>query len=462
VLWLVGQILGFIGGGIADAIEGRRTNRLVAAIVLTAMLGMAILGLIWSLGTVEIRRAHDTPGAIESVWSSAPQPAENQPLPLRVTFIFAHVPLVVLLGSLAYVSALLVCLVQLLRRTDRREAWKTRLAVGAAVWVLGLVALEHLAAIGVKTYALLAASAPPQSAPEPPVVVQTPVEVVAPARLVGLGYLPPDTQVVVGLHVAELLQQPAGEDWLRHSGGDPWDSGVALLANFLGMKLDDVDHVVLGLTFDEQPRRLTVVVRTRVPYDEARVRQNLQASGSPAERQGKKLYRLPVEGMLWCADERTLVMVIRIDRKKLFQDDLDQVPLHPAPGSNQLPAELQTVLKERMGPVAQVWAAGHAPDWDVLFEKVPTLTRADRQALAGVRTFAVPVVFSDAVQVSAAFQCRDEAAAKALDRRLEQWGATAPKWRRVEEGSWVTVQTKTDAEAIQDAVRGGAGGRRAR
>src|SRR5262249_31748008 len=36
------------------------------------------------------------------------------------------------------------------------------------------------------------------------------IKIIAPASLAGLGYLPPDTGVVVGVHVAEALQDPAG------------------------------------------------------------------------------------------------------------------------------------------------------------------------------------------------------------------------------------------------------------
>jgi hypothetical protein len=282
----------------------------------------------------------------------------------------------------------------------------------------------------------------------------TPVRVVPPAQLAGLSYLPPDTQVVAAVHVAEALQQEAGQEWLRGNGRG--ETVVPFLESLLGLKLDDLDHLVFGLTFDEKLRRLTIVVQTRAPYDEATIRRKLQLSPAPVERLGKTLYQLPVEGVLWCAGERTLVIAIRLDRTKAGAD-LDQVPLQPRPGTNQLPAELQSVLKERMGATAQVWAAGHARDWDALLQEQANLTREDREALAGLRTFVAPLVFDDTVRVSAAFACRDQAAARALGKRLDQWGATEPRWKRAEQGTWVTVQTTTTPEAIRDAVRGVAG-----
>src|SRR5437899_3021283 len=41
-----------------------------------------------------------------------------------------------------------------------------------------------------------------------------PIRTVAPAELEGLGYLPPDTDIILGVHVAELLQEPAGRELL--------------------------------------------------------------------------------------------------------------------------------------------------------------------------------------------------------------------------------------------------------
>jgi hypothetical protein len=325
--------------------------------------------------------------------------------------------------------------------------------------ILGVMGM--MAAVGL-TFALLTvqqrrahdtARGEAQVGPEPSrPVTRAPVRVIPPAQLAGLGYLPPDTKVVAAIHVAEALQHEEGQDWLRGNGGGRGDSGVAFLENLLGLNLDEVDHVVLGLSFDDKLRRLTIVIQTRAPYDEATIRKKLQVSQAPIKRQGKTLYLLPVEGVLWCAEERTLVVVIRLDGTK-SGGDLDEVPLQPRPGTNQLPAEIQSVLKERMGATAQVWAAGHARDWDALLARQDNLTREDRAALAGVRAFAAPLVFDNAVRVTVAFQCRDEAAAKALGQRLEQWGAAEPKWRRVDEGAWVTVQTTTSAEALHDAVR---------
>src|SRR5437764_9185 len=47
---------------------------------------------------------------------------------------------------------------------------------------------------------------PPLSGREPA------VEVVAPAHLPALGYLPPETSLLAGLHVQELLASPAGKE----------------------------------------------------------------------------------------------------------------------------------------------------------------------------------------------------------------------------------------------------------
>src|SRR5207245_1549642 len=41
-----------------------------------------------------------------------------------------------------------------------------------------------------------------------------PVRTIAPANLPSLGYLPPDTDIIAALHVAEALETPAGQAFL--------------------------------------------------------------------------------------------------------------------------------------------------------------------------------------------------------------------------------------------------------
>ena len=71
-------------------------------------------------------------------------------------------------------------------------------------------------------------------------------------------------------------------------GLDGTAPGLQALVGGTGLTIDNVDHVVVGLQLDEPNagkvvRRITVVVRTRAPYDAAAVRKALQAAREPVE-----------------------------------------------------------------------------------------------------------------------------------------------------------------------------------
>jgi hypothetical protein len=301
------------------------------------------------------------------------------------------------------------------------------------------------------------------------------VKIIAPANLGGLGYLPADTGVVVAVHVAEALQDPAGReflkrfrpgDFLARNQPDLGDAGLGNLEKWTGLSLEELDHVVLGLNIDNKViPRLTLVVQTRRSYDAEKVRAALKASRSPES--GKRvLYRFqlekpPVEAVLWFAAERTLVV-------GLSAEDVQAVPADPQPGSEHLSPALREVL-QRMGPAAPAWLAGHSEDWDktTLTLLLAGLKPADRQVLKKVRTFGAWLQFGEGLRLNAAFDCTDAASAEALQRYLVPderkpialFGnrpeaeaiakELAQTLKAVRGETWLTLQAKASAETLR-------------
>jgi hypothetical protein len=278
----------------------------------------------------------------------------------------------------------------------------------------------------------------------------TPEEAVAPAQLPALGYLPASTGVVAAVQVQELLASPAGKE-LRSQPLRVGGTGFSLdsVKDWTGLEAEDVDHAVLGVAVrDGEDADLTppvhLVVRTRRPYNPARVRLALKATRPHEERApggGKRtLYAASVRGVpvqLWLADERTLVL-------GLFSD-LAQVPAAPQEGLAQLPAELRRVIEQRLAAGVPAWVAGHSADWKKTWlpallarrKDVPVLGRLEQ-----VRTFALWLVPSRPAKLAGAFRCGDEAQARKVEaEELAPREKEHPEtFKYTREGAWLDVQ----------------------
>src|SRR5207244_10366548 len=133
-----------------------------------------------------------------------------------------------------------------------------------------------------------------------------------PAELEGLGYLPSDTDVILGVHVAELLQEPAGRELLPRLF-TAWPSlSPVNLEKWTGLRLEDIDHAILGLELQKSLLpRLYLIVQTKTLVDwDHHLRSRLKATPHPAA--GKKpWYRVhvdqpPLDPALCPLIERTL------------------------------------------------------------------------------------------------------------------------------------------------------------
>jgi hypothetical protein len=217
-------------------------------------------------------------------------------------------PFMVMLSSIGLVASLWLWF---LRRRRQNYA--------IAVFVLGNMACVALMAI---PFALATKEArrendPKGLPPEPKAAAVQPT--VLPWAV--LGYLPEDCNVMAGIQVADLQQQPIGAKLLARDGnvGEPLPQLLGLLLGpvelYTGLKVEDVDHLVLGTRLDDTLPVLTIVARTKKSYDAAGVAK-AQAPVVPVKHLGRELYQFKPKlgsGMLFEADAQTLIIVIRLD-----------------------------------------------------------------------------------------------------------------------------------------------------
>jgi hypothetical protein len=312
---------------------------------------------------------------------------------------------------------------------------------------------------------------PQKPPPEPPVAAQ--VTAVAPGELAGLGYLPVDHQLVAGIHVAELLRQPIGPKlFAKRKEGEPpppWliDQGFGRVARWTGLQPEQIDHVVFGLRLDGLLPHLTMVVRTRGPYDPQTLK---TAQETLAAAQGKKVvpvkhlghdyYKFadqPGNGNLWLADAQTLILVYRLDALT-ERDDLALTEKLRQGGEGPPPA-LRQILRSRLARGTLLWwCAIDQPQLAASMlgakkeEELGKLLPNVRSVTGGLR------LQKEEAAVLANFECADIATARRLAELLQQQNLPGVDKLTVEgpapDGSdnWVLLQGRGQPEAVVRAV----------
>ncbi len=364
----------------------RWSNGVIAGIILGGMCTLALLGLRFALSTVEERRAVDKEKPVVETLS---------------------VPWLARIALGAYIVFLAITLVRSWNRGQPTAVAEPRLA---RQWLTPLVGLAVLIAVGLVLLSI--ESRPARHARPDNQAALGPVPAVAPVDLPALGFLPPDTNIVAGFHVAEAFQNPLGRELFSNSTLKLGDISLKSLEDWTGLKFPQMDHVVLGIKLDDHfPPRTILVVRTRWPIDEREVRQNLDAKPT-RERQGRMVYRfkpdLVGDAYLWRGDDRTLIVVLNAK-------DLDAIPSNIRPGVEHLPSPLASCLKERVRS-ATIWAVGHVNDWNNTPLQLLSVAKRneDWNLVSKLRTFGGWMQVAEAVTFSAIFECATEASAQAL------------------------------------------------
>jgi hypothetical protein len=243
------------------------------------------------------------------------------------------------------------------------------------------------------------------------------VRSVAPRDLEALGFLPENTALVLAVHVAEIRAAGKTDEYGQQALGLARQLGLEKMEKRTGLRLADCDHLVVGLSTDQQVK-LTCVLQTGQPYD----RDGL-ATAAGARREAdfrdRPVYsvrwkKTPAT-LLWCAGPRILVAVSGPHGATI--EDLHKLPAQPRTGRKKLPLPLQTLFKERpLGVGTPLWAAGHFKDADMVshwLARVPALKDYD-DILEQIQTFGVGIRLERAIILNAELQGRDEASAQTL------------------------------------------------
>jgi hypothetical protein len=374
-------------------------------------------------------------------------------------------PFMVLLSAMGLVASLWLWFLQK-RRTNRAIAG----FVLANMLMVALVILSFALA----TTEFRRANDPkkPGPAPEPSPAETGPV---VPAQLAGLGYLPQDCNLVAGIHVAELAALPVGKQLLaRQQPGEgerpPWllDQGVGRVEAMTGLPAAELDHLVFGLRVDTGLPHVTMVVRTRQPYEAAKVAQALatfaRARVVPVKYLGKDLYQFKTPplgaGMLFCADDRTLVLVFRVDA--LTERDKRQFDEQPRRGAKGPPEPVRPIVEKRLQAGTQVWWAAadlERPEVTVMLLPLGQKDAEVAKLMGNVRALTGGLRLQKDAAIIGSLQCHDGDTARRLTVLLEQQSLAGLGAAKVfgppPDGSdtWLTFQLQGSPQAVAGALR---------
>jgi hypothetical protein len=347
--------------------------------------------------------------------------------------------------------------------------WGNRLVAGIAVGVMALMAATGL------TWALVTQAQRRANDYAEPVRHKRPIfpepdddkvsTLAVPAKLEALGYLPPGTNIIAGVHVRQLRQSKGGlkllSDSIKTSRGE-----IVLGKLFLwtGVNVEQLDHVVVGARTEgvEFPR-VVVVARTQRPIDRRTVRSTLKAEEREERdgpRKGQMLYRFqvaspPVRPTLWFADDYTMVFDLL--------GQLEDIPARPHGGLERLPFEVRDALKTHVDPGSLVWLVGTFSDWEktaktdwfkIVRTFVGTTEKERLDRLMSLSVVAVGAQPDPEAKARADIRCTDVASAKALRVALvgPDGAQPPPGVTAFLEGDWLTVQWKGDLDAALKAL----------
>jgi hypothetical protein len=264
---------------------------------------------------------------------------------------------------------------------------------------------------------------------------------VAPDKLAALAYLPSDVNFLAAARIPELSAHPLGAQLLRQPlkiGGA--EHPLSELPSWLGLRLEDIDHLVLGVRVqNDLVPPFYLVFRTVQPYDAERVRQRLKATRAPGTGK-KRLYafrapRWNVPLSVWFADERTMVLA-------LVAAQLEALPNEPVADLEQFDAEIRTVLKERREAAAPLWLAGHSSDWSKTLAArfLTRMKKEDWRKLSSLRTFGIWIVPEKTLSIKGVFACKDEAGTRQLDEYLRSLPGPEAQVKTARDGVWLLLQ----------------------
>jgi hypothetical protein len=308
------------------------------------------------------------------------------------------------------------------------------ITLGVVVFALGLYAIFH------KT---------PRPQPEP-APMRNPAATLPPSALPGLAYLPADTNIAFAAQPGPLLayaeRNHTEPRQIITRAGIP--DRLFVLLDQLGLKLEQIDHVVGGLAVTGEsvlPRVFVVLTLRNPPADPEAFRKRLKATQftapSGATRDKVDLGGLPVE--MTHPDGKTYLFASE-------GKDLDAATSRK--GSEHLPASLRESMT-KLSPASFAWAATSAERWSekpsvkaaAALLKQPTLPKQ----LADLRAAAIGLSLEPELRLTLAARAPDAATANKRRDHAAITLAGQPDVQIGGTGDWATAEAKPQPELWQ-------------
>ncbi|MCI0739542.1 MAG: hypothetical protein L0Y72_10895 [Gemmataceae bacterium] len=277
-------------------------------------------------------------------------------------------------------------------------------------------------------------------------------------ELAGLGYLPAGSNLVIAVNVESVRANPKTRALLEPSP-PLLDFLLEKVDKHSKLKIEEIDHVVLGAELRDKLPQIVVVARTRAPYNREALADELKPAKavSHLDRPLFAFTTRPGEGYLWCADERTLIWLWRLDAVK--KEDLAELPQPPRQGEGAAPPSVKAVVADRVNKHSLVWAAGNLEDAVVLQEM---LRLGGKDTLwKEIKAFGLSLLHQDDFALVAHFFTGNAKSTPLVRKQLEEWKMPLAKSVKVESpppevteaaAQWVTLQVRGDVATLRDAL----------
>jgi hypothetical protein len=294
-----------------------------------------------------------------------------------------------------------------------------------------------------------------------------PISARRPLELPALGYLPKECQLVAGLHLAEMLNDKAGKELLAEPRPALIDWSLRQITRTSGLKLEDIDHVVLATAFDAHFPQLVMIVRTRPKIDLQKIAEARPKKSTLHENQ--PLYEFTLdplgEAMVWNVEERTLIYVFRLDAPRT--EHLNRLSATPRKLDAMLSAPLQKAMKERLPTHPYMWAAGRLDQLGMAKDWLPLAFggKAELGPLKQIQTFTLGIEPVEGLTLKGDFQLANAKSAAAFKAFLDNVQIDGAKSHKVEASpsdepeQWVAWQVRGDVSAIRELLNRGKDGK---
>jgi len=293
-----------------------------------------------------------------------------------------------------------------------------------------------------------------------PKALLDPVKYAKPIDLTGLTYLPKDADVIVGVHLAEWLDdKKVGKPLLDEPRPSPLDWLLKQLPRVTGLPMEEIDHVVLSAKLDAL--QLSLVIKTRRAYSLEKIAESARRSET-SMHQGKPAYAVSLppyaEAMVWCVEEKTTVCIIRVlDAPK--PEHLNALSPTPRKLEDIVPAPLLSALRTRLPRKHFAWAVGRLDAVKEAPAFVP-MGKGDAAMLRGIKVFAVGLEPVEELTFSGDFLMADAKAIERFKTYLETIIVPGAKSQKVvvpppDQEPWLTWQLRGDVATMRQWLNRG-------